>query len=322
MAHDIARWSLISVIVLLVGPTVLAQTAPTTTQPVPWNQAARFRMDCGQDVHRFCHGLQPGEGRLIQCLSSHRSELSPACTSRLTAARPTLGVVPPSPNTQRSDLPSTNPPTSYAATANALRASCGPDVQKLCAGVPRENGGVVKCLSAHRVELSPTCDAFFKEMPARRAAQKSAPKTTPPTAHGPATTPAAADTAGDTAAPSAVNGRGDTGAPSAAEGPTDTGAASASDPTDAAAPSITNGQTDTAAPSVTGGSTDTGALPATNGPAATPAANDSADIGAAPPAVNGPTTTSALPAANATTATGAAPAAKSPPAKRTLDFPL
>src|SRR5215472_10143574 len=101
MAHDIARWSLISVIVLLVGPTVLAQTAPTTTQPVPWNQAARFRMDCGQDVHRFCHGVQPGEGRLIQCLSSHRSELSPACTSRLTAARPTLGVVPPSPNTQR-----------------------------------------------------------------------------------------------------------------------------------------------------------------------------------------------------------------------------
>jgi hypothetical protein len=322
MAHGIARWSLVTVIVLLVGPAALAQTGPTTTQPVPWSQAARFRMDCGQDVHRFCHGVQPGEGRLIQCLSSHRNELSPACITRVAAAQPTLGVVPPSQNTQSPGLPSAAPSPGHAVTASALRASCGPDVQKLCAGAPRENGGVVKCLSSHRVELSPTCDAFFKEMLARRAAQKGAPKTTPPTANGPATKPAAADTAGDTAAPSAVNGPSDTNAPSAAEGPTDTGAASASDPTDTAAPSITNGQTDTAAPSVTGGPTDTGALPATNGPAATPAANGSADTGAASPAVNGPATTSALPAANAPAATSATSAAKRPPAKNTLDFPL
>src|SRR5271157_3252067 len=138
MAH--ARWSLVSVILLLIGPAALAQTEPTTTQPVPWAQGAQFRMDCGQDLHRFCYGVQPGEGRLIQCLSSHRSQLSPACLSRLAAARPTLGAVASSQNTQSPGPPSANPSTGHAVTASALRASCGPDVQTLCAGFSREIG--------------------------------------------------------------------------------------------------------------------------------------------------------------------------------------
>jgi hypothetical protein len=362
MAHGIARWSLVTVILVLVGPEAFAQSEPTATQPVPWAQGARFRMDCGQDLHRYCYGVQPGEGRLVQCLSSHRGQLSPACISRLAAARPTLGVVPPSQNTQSPGLPSDKPPTGAAVTGGALRASCGPDVQTLCGGMYRNN--VVKCLSSHRMELSPTCDAFFKEMLIQRAAQKGAPKTTPPTANGPAATPAAANGPADTAAPSAADGAADTDAPSATHGPaatpaaasgsTDTGAPSAANgatdpaapslangPADPAAPSLANGPADTAAPSLANGPADTAAPSAANSPTATPAAaNGAAAIGApsaangpaampeaangtfAPPAANGPATTSALPSANATAATGATPAAKNPPAKRALDFPL
>jgi hypothetical protein len=308
MAHGIARWSVVPVILLFAGPAALAQTASTATQPVPWAQGARFRMDCGQDLRRFCYGVQPGEGRLIQCLASHRSELSPACISRL-AARPAFGVVARSQNLQSPDPPSANPPTGAAMTAGALRASCGPDVQALCGGASRNNGGVVKCLSSHRTELSPTCDAFFKEMPVRRAAQKGVPKSTPPTADAPAATPAEVNGPADTAAPSAVNGPTDTTAPSAANGAAAM-PATASSPTDTTAPPAANGSTDTAAPS------------AANGSAVTPeAAHGAADI-FAPPAVNGPATTGALPAANAATATGAAPAVKSRPARGALDFPL
>ena len=350
MTHGITRWTVVPVILLLVGPAALAQTASTATQPVPWAQGVRFRMDCGQDLHRFCYGVQPGEGRLIQCLSSHRSQLSPACLSRLAAARPTLGAVASSQNTQSPGPPSAIPATSHAVTASALQASCGPDVQTLCGGMFRDNGGVVKCLSSHRMELSPTCDAFFKEMLVRRAAQKGAPKTAPPTANGPAATPAAANSAADTAAPSAANGPTDTAAPSAANGPADTAPPSAANgptdtaapsaangpadtaapsaangPADTAAPSAANGAADTAAPSAANGPTDTTAPSAANGPtdtAAPSAANGAAET-LAPPAVNGPATTSALPAANTTAATGAAPAtAKSRPARGTLDFPL
>ena len=60
----------------------------------------------------------------------------------------------------------------------ALRASCGPDVQRLCPGISWENGGVIKCLNSHRMALSPTCDTYFKEIPGHRAAQKGAPKAT------------------------------------------------------------------------------------------------------------------------------------------------
>ena len=104
MAHRVARWSLVTVTVFLVGPAAVAQTdnpasgsrpfpnRPFQGQPVQWSAAAKFRMDCAQDVKRLCHGVQPGAGRLIQCLLSNRGQLSPACMSRVAAARPAPGV--------------------------------------------------------------------------------------------------------------------------------------------------------------------------------------------------------------------------------------
>jgi hypothetical protein len=82
------------------------------------------------------------------------------------AAAPAVapGGTPPSENTQN---------TTPTSASLALRASCGPDVQRLCRGISIENGEVIKCLSSHRMELSPTCDAYFKEMAVHHAAQPS-----------------------------------------------------------------------------------------------------------------------------------------------------
>jgi hypothetical protein len=82
----------------------------------------------------------------------------PIAAAPAVAGRPAPGGAPSSVNTQ---------------TEVALRASCGPDVQRLCAGFSRENGGVIKCLNAHRMELSSICVAYFN-------AQKGAPKATGP----------------------------------------------------------------------------------------------------------------------------------------------
>jgi hypothetical protein len=89
------------------------------------------------------------------------------------AAAPAVssGVTPPSENTQN---------TAPTSASLALRASCGPDAQRLCRGISIENGDVIKCLSSHRMELSPTCDAYFKEMPAHRTAQTKPKPVTPP----------------------------------------------------------------------------------------------------------------------------------------------
>jgi hypothetical protein len=94
------------------------------------------------------------------------------------AAAPAVatGLTPPSENTQ-------NAAPSLASLA--LRASCGPDVQRLCRGISMENDGLIKCLSSHHMELSPTCDAYFKEMPVHRAAQSKPKPATPPSSRAP-----------------------------------------------------------------------------------------------------------------------------------------
>jgi hypothetical protein len=100
----------------------------------------------------------------------------PIAAAPAVAGRPAPGGAPPSENTQNTAPASASLPVGPAVTEGALRASCGPDVQRLCRGISMENGGVIKCLISHRMELSPTCDAYFNEMPVHRVAQKGAPK--------------------------------------------------------------------------------------------------------------------------------------------------
>jgi hypothetical protein len=100
---------------------------------------------------------------------------APLVREVVIAAPPAVapGGLPPSENTQNTAPTSASPPVGHAVTDVALRASCGPDVQRLCGGISRENGGVIKCLNSHRVELSPICEAYFN-------AQKGVPKATSP----------------------------------------------------------------------------------------------------------------------------------------------
>src|SRR6516225_7180710 len=94
----------------------------------------------------------------------------PIAAAPAVAGQPAPGGAPPSENMQN---------TAPTSASLALRASCGPDVQRLCRGISIENGDVIKCLSSHRMELSPTCVAYFNEMPGHRAAQTK-PKPVPP----------------------------------------------------------------------------------------------------------------------------------------------
>jgi hypothetical protein len=193
MARRIARWSFVIATLFLV-PAAFAQTGSPTSGPVrpgeppPPQQApiqpapppqgaaiANFRAACDQDFARFCLGVQPGGGRIVRCLLGHRGELSPSCRSELAAARPASGAAP-IPNAQ-GPAP---PPGNRAATLAGFQASCGSDAQRLCAGAPRENNSVAKCLFSHGTELSPTCKVFLQKVRAQRADQKNTPSNIPP----------------------------------------------------------------------------------------------------------------------------------------------
>jgi hypothetical protein len=205
MAHNIARLPLVTAILLFTGPAALAQTEysppeqaqTTTTQPVQWDRPAGFRMECGQELQRFCNGVQPGEGRLVQCLSSHRSELSSECISRLTV-RPGRGV----------------------------RMDCGQDLQRFCNGVQPGEGRLIQCLSSHRSELSSACTArVAAARPVVGQAPPSENEQSPgqlsaglPTGHGTASTGAPTPANGPTSTPPAAKGAVDPGAPPATNG--------------------------------------------------------------------------------------------------------
>jgi hypothetical protein len=102
--------------------------------------------------------LKAADGEILAKVTPAPPPPPPIAAAPAVAGRPAPGGAPSSANTQ---------------TDVALRANCGPDVQRLCRGISWENDGVIKCLSSHRMELSPTCVAHFN-------AQKGAPKATSP----------------------------------------------------------------------------------------------------------------------------------------------
>jgi Cysteine rich repeat len=141
---------------------------------------AKLHEACDQDLQRFCVGVQSGGGRLVQCLSSHTSELSVACGNLIAERQTRRDTSNPS-----AQSPATQPAApgtvgnSPVIMGSMLRASCGPDVQRLCAGARRE-GEVLKCLDSRRMELSTTCSLYFQKLGARPAAHDNAPVKKPP----------------------------------------------------------------------------------------------------------------------------------------------
>jgi len=40
-------------------------------------------MPCTEEIRAYCAGVQPGGGRILQCLKANESKLSPACMQRM-----------------------------------------------------------------------------------------------------------------------------------------------------------------------------------------------------------------------------------------------
>ena len=108
---------------------VVAAVAQTNGPAIGVGGGGKFRAACGEDVRRFCGGVPPGGGQLVQCLSSHTTELSAECGNVIAAGR----------------------------GGGKFRAACSEDVQRFCGGVQPGGGRLVQCLSSHATELSPAC---------------------------------------------------------------------------------------------------------------------------------------------------------------------
>lgn len=65
------------------GTPAAAQTSPT---PEMRSQVDAIRSVCSADYTRLCLGVSPGGGRILACLQSHASQLSPDCAKAMPQA--------------------------------------------------------------------------------------------------------------------------------------------------------------------------------------------------------------------------------------------
>lgn len=54
---------------------------------VRWREAEGYRLACVEDVKRVCLTVQPGDGRILQCLQEHEQDLSEGCYQSLPKGR-------------------------------------------------------------------------------------------------------------------------------------------------------------------------------------------------------------------------------------------
>lgn len=131
---------------------------------------------CAEDVQRLCSDVEPGEGRIQECLASKASELSTECSEGIAKAQ------------ARHE--------EHRAKREAFKAACGADVERLCGeslgaggeGGPDEGGpdagpgkgkghgkrkAIMECLSTHEAELSAECQAQTADAKAHHEARKA-----------------------------------------------------------------------------------------------------------------------------------------------------
>jgi hypothetical protein len=78
---------------LAAASSAIADQPPTDPLPMPVPAPApspspnAVRAACEADVPKVCPGVQPGGGRIVQCLVQHQNEVSETCKQALTKAK-------------------------------------------------------------------------------------------------------------------------------------------------------------------------------------------------------------------------------------------
>ena len=98
---------------------------------------------CTEEIRTFCADVQPGGGRILQCLKTNESKLSPACTGRVN------------------DL---------QGTVSGPLGACRDDWTALCYH-PRASTGrqeMIQCLKANQAKVSVGCQKALQGVSGKR----------------------------------------------------------------------------------------------------------------------------------------------------------
>jgi len=92
---------------------------------------------CKKDIATFCKDIQPGEGRILRCLTLHEKRLTPPCKKNLAQAKKAVEEV---------------------------QNACADDYAIFCSSVLPGQGKIPACLEKSSRILTPKCKAHLKEL--------------------------------------------------------------------------------------------------------------------------------------------------------------
>jgi hypothetical protein len=93
---------------------------------------------CHEQIRQLCGNVEPGGGRMKECVAAHQKDLTPDCQAKIT---------------QREDQ------------EQALKAACAQDMKEKCADIVPGKGRMIMCLAAHEPTLSQTCANAIQALP-------------------------------------------------------------------------------------------------------------------------------------------------------------
>jgi hypothetical protein len=105
--------------------------------------ASAQEIPCTEEIRTFCAGVQPGGGRILQCLKTNEAKLSPACTARVNELQ---------------------------GTVSGPLGACRDDWAALCYH-PRASTGrqeMIQCLQANQAKLSAGCQKAVQGVSGKR----------------------------------------------------------------------------------------------------------------------------------------------------------
>jgi hypothetical protein len=117
----------IVIILLLSLSLVIACEAPSEDT---YEAPSENTHPCSDDLEKFCKDVQPGGGRIIECLENHENELSAACRVKFQDVMKRI---------------------------NEAKEACAQDIENICKDVQPGGGRIARCLKENKEEISPEC---------------------------------------------------------------------------------------------------------------------------------------------------------------------
>jgi len=89
---------------------------------------------CKGEIERLCGDVTPGGGRILHCLKAYEDKISPECKNQIEKTKKDM-----------------------AKSFQTWQQACERDAKRLCPNVPAGQGRILKCLQAHKNQMSPEC---------------------------------------------------------------------------------------------------------------------------------------------------------------------